>query len=170
MQIISAELRTTPDDAEESKEEAEWLEIVESKKRRKDAAVAAQSAQAEAVRRMESEEGHKRRQEKRKNIFTHLQRRAHFKIRIRELEEKKLRLTKESYFIDANRSELSMLMRKLQLRLVLLNQERDRIRGFKGTMVNSSVLHGAEMKYEINAFKLDLDKARDSCARCDMHF
>lgn len=155
----------TPEDPEETAEETEWLGMLQAKRARKEAGAAAQAAQAEAIRRMESEEGHRRRQENRKNVFSHLQRRAHFRIRMRELEERISRLTKESYYIDATRSELAVLMKKLQLRLILLNQERDRVRGFRGTMVNSSVLHGAEMKYEINSFKLDLDKARDECAQ-----
>jgi hypothetical protein len=164
IQLLVQELRVTPEDAEEAQEGAAWEKLMREKKERRDKAAQEQEAQAEAIRRAEASEERQRKKETDRYVFTHLQRRAHFKIRMRELEERAQRLHKESYFIDANRTELSILMKRLQLRLILLNQERDRVRGFTGTMVNSSVLHGAEMKYEIYSFKRDLDKARDDCA------
>jgi hypothetical protein len=132
---------------------------------RKERAILAQKEMAETIRLSEMHEDKQMRKDHQLFVFTHLQRRAHYRIRIRELEERFTRLGRESYYIDANRSELSMLMKRLQLRLIELNQERDRVRGFKGAMVTSSVLHGAEMKYEIYSFKRDLDKACIECAK-----
>lgn len=165
IQLIAAELQVTPEDPAEAKEEAEWLEIVRLRKERREREAAQQQAAAEAIRLAELNDDTMRRKEKQRYVFNHLQRRGHFKIRIREIEERIARLGKESYYIDAARSELSMLMKRLQLRQIILNQERDRVRGFRGEMVTSSVLHGAEMKFEIHSFKRELDEACDECAK-----
>jgi hypothetical protein len=163
--LLIAELSVTPEDQEEAHEEDEWLEIVKEKLERRKLETAAQEAVVEAVKNEMAQDDVERREETQRYVFNHLQRRAHFKIRMRELEERVARLQKESYFLDANRSELSLHMQRLQLRQIILNQECDRVRGYKGTMVTSSVLHGAEMKYEIFSFKKDIEAACEACAK-----
>lgn len=165
IKVVADELRVTPEDAEELEEGREWSRLQAEERSRKERAAAAQAEQAESIRDADRSEERLRRKEQQLFVFTHLQRRAHYRIRIRELEDRLQRLGKESFTIDASRTEMSMLMKRLQLRQIVLNQERDRVRGFKGSMVTSSVLHGAEMKYEIHAFKKDLDKACVECAK-----
>ena len=126
--------------------------------------MAKQTALAESLRQIEETEESLTRKESQHYVYSHLQRRSHYKFRIRDIEDSISRLNRESFQIDATRAELSLMMKRLQLKLILLTQERDRIRGYTGTTVSSSVLHGSEMKYDIESFKIDLDSACSACA------
>lgn len=169
-----SELQLTPADEVEAAEDALWAVIMEKKRLKLEAIAEANRIAAERELHAEEAEREMLASERKKEsgiqrdriaVFTHLQRRCHFKIRLRELEERIACLLKEINFLDVSRSESTLLMKRLQLRQIQLHQERDRLRGYHGATVTSAVLHGADMKYEIHSFKRDIDAACLLCAK-----
>ena len=100
--------------------------------------------------------------------FPFLQRRAHFKARVKRLEKELIDLKNERQDIDKNRGRLTMIMQTTQIVYTNLLIENDRVTRFNGDLVTSSAINGAAMQYQKADLAIiisnALDKATDDIA------
>ena len=95
--------------------------------------------------------------------FSFSQRRLHYRKKIRKLEKLDESLRAETLEIDKNRTRLTFSMKDKQKRQMDLKLEMQRLKNFKGTSVSSSVLHGSAMQYQIDDYRVRVDKAYNKC-------
>ena len=170
---LKMDIKTNPIAPLEAQEQAEWLNIVVAKRKKKadeEAEKRRIQAELDAFERAQDKkygetdkilfdenDGEERSIEER-FIFPFQQRRAHFSRRIAFLEKELKDLAEEKSDIDSNRSRLTKYMQDQQIRQIELRMERDRVAAFEGDLVTSSVLHGALMQYDQTDF---LEKVTD---------
>lgn len=84
--------------------------------------------------------------------FPFQQRRAHFKARVKRLEQEILDLKNERQEIDMNRGKLTLVMQLRQTISTDLRIEKDRVTRFTGDLVTSSAINGTNMQYQKQDF------------------
>ena len=112
----------------------------------------------EEIRRREEEEDFSDDEDAEENakkfIFPYRARRAHYRSKISSLELLVQKLKDEKHDIDANRSRLTSIMKREQKRKLELQLEKDRVNSYRGEMITSSALHGSDMRYDIDDFRV----------------
>lgn len=95
--------------------------------------------------------------------FSFKQRRDHFERKIKSLEQHLLDLNAERLAIDRKRIYATLQMRNKEKIMLQLQLEKERLKYYKGAVITSDVLTGADMEFKTIDFKARVEKAVSEC-------
>ena len=90
-------------------------------------------------------------------------RKIQFEYRVKKLEEAIVECERLRVESMTNRVTLAHEMRDTQSRIIEVQGEIDRVHGFSGNSINSSVMHGVDQRFDVSQLKVDLEEELEKC-------
>lgn len=166
MRKLKDELSVTPPDPLEVEEAKEWAAVVERANLRKqleEEALRLALELSNKTKAVEQEDNEHNPREHGHLGFTFKQRHDQYERKIKSLEQKMVALVEERGEIDRKRIQATLQMRMKEKRMMQLQLETERLKGYPGDVITSSVLVGADMQYNIGDFRRRCEKVVNDC-------
>ena len=170
MKKLQEEIDVTPPDPLELEEAKEWEAIVHMLKEEelaKEANKFAMISSAESVRSSVGTTVNEDDPEVQKILsgendpsgFSYKQRKKHYEHKIKKLEKQITDLINEKMAIDRRRLEHTHTMRAKEQRLLIITLERERLKLYRGSIITSGVLTGADIQYNTDDYRKRIELA-----------
>jgi hypothetical protein len=158
------EFKVIKRDPSEEAESAVWDKLIADRAAERAAAAKKEEDEAEATRLLqEADDNETGEDDPTSFYFPNYIRKKHYKKKIKATERDLKDTDSERRAIDADRINLTLLLKEKQSFLMNVSLERDRLKDFHANIISSSVLHGTPMNYYTASFKKELEIAYVNC-------